>query len=66
MTFFERSQTNARAPPQLLGTLGGDINEQKPALDCRRGIDRFRGSVIVPRDRTFTGEYHVNGTGPSA
>ena len=41
MTFFERIQANARAPPQLLGTLGGDVNEEEPALDCRRGIDRF-------------------------
>ena len=40
-----------RAAPQLLGPLGGDVDEQEPARDERRGLvgggDGIGGSVGV-------------------
>ena len=48
MTFFGRGQPYARATPKLLGPLCRDVNEQKPALDECRRIDRFlRGGVVL-------------------
>jgi len=47
VTFFSRRQADARTTPELFGALGRDVDEQKPALDKRRRIDRFvRGGVL--------------------
>jgi hypothetical protein len=48
MTFFSRRQADARTAPELLGALGRDVDEQKPALNEGRRIDRFvRGGIVL-------------------